>query len=138
MLAKAEDMLRLAAQEGADLVFVSEFVLPVRIGAYQRERHGPQQVRFDMTVATQPRAAPPAGEPVKLEDVLSYDALTDAIETIVAEGHFDLVETLAEKIAARILEEPLAAIVALRVEKLELEKARAGTTIIRRKEALGA
>ncbi|WP_026379754.1 dihydroneopterin aldolase [Afifella pfennigii] len=117
-----------------DVVFLTDYVLAVRIGAYRHERHGPQQVRFDMAVATPARPPLAPGEVVPLCGVLSYDRLVEAIEATVAEGHFDLVETLAERIAEKILQEPLAECVSLRIEKLELKKARAGTIITRRRD----
>ncbi|MBZ8135108.1 dihydroneopterin aldolase [Afifella sp. IM 167] len=122
---------RSRAEPDADIVFLTEYVLPVRIGTYRHEKNGPQQVRFDMAVATPARPPLQPGEVVPLSAVLSYDTLTDAIETIVAEGHFDLVETLAERIAERVLEDRLAMSVTLRIEKLELKRARAGTMITR-------
>ena len=40
--------------------------------------------------------------------VFSYDLITDGIAAIVAEGHVDFVETLAERIAAQVLRDPRA------------------------------
>ena len=96
-------------------IFVRDFVLPVRIGAYSHERDAPQKVRFDVTVEVD-RAR---GEPQGMGQVFSYDLITDGIAAIVAEGHVDFVETLAERIARLVLRAPRARRVTVRVEKLE-------------------
>ncbi|MGH6925038.1 MAG: (5-formylfuran-3-yl)methyl phosphate synthase [Propylenella sp.] len=98
-------------------IFVRDFVLPVRIGAYSHERNAPQKVRFDVTVEVQRGR----GEPHGIGQVLSYDLITDAIRRIVAEEeHIDFVETLAERIAAEVQSDPRAGRITVRVEKLEV------------------
>jgi dihydroneopterin aldolase len=98
-------------------IFVRDFVLPVRIGAYSHERTAPQKVRFDVTVEVQRGR----GEPHGIGQVLSYDLITDAIRRIVAEEeHIDFVETLAERIAADVQSDPRAGRITVRVEKLEV------------------
>jgi dihydroneopterin aldolase len=98
-------------------IFVRDFVLPVRIGAYSHERNAPQKVRFDVSVEVQRGR----GEPHGIGQVLSYDLVTDAIRRIVAEEeHIDFVETLAERIAAEVQSDPRAGRITVRVEKLEV------------------
>ena len=96
-------------------IFVRDLVLPVWIGAYSDERLSPQQVRFNVSVDLQ------GGEskPTNMGQVLSYDLITDGIAAIVAEGHIDFAETLAERIAALVLQQPRARRVTVKVEKLE-------------------
>jgi dihydroneopterin aldolase len=96
-------------------VYVRDFVLPVKIGAYSYERDAPQKVRFDVVVEVQ-RAR---GEPQGMGQVFSYDLITDTIAAIVAEGHIEFVETLAERIGTQILRDPRASRVTVKVEKLE-------------------
>ena len=62
--------------------------------------------------------------------VFSYDLITDGIAAIVAEGHVDFVETLAERIAARILREPRAQRATVKVEKLEMGPGGVGVEIV--------
>ena len=46
-----------------------------------------------------------AGHAVEdMRDVFSYDMITDGIRMLVAQEHFALVETLAERIAALVLD----------------------------------
>ena len=98
----------------AQRIFVRDLVLPVRIGAYSDERSGSQQVRFDVIVELDPGAP----EPTHMGEVLSYDLITDGIAAIVAEGHIDFAETLAERIAAHVLRQKRARLVNVKVEKL--------------------
>jgi FolB domain-containing protein len=114
-----------------DRVFVRDFVLPVRIGAYTHERDKTQNVRFnvDVSVLRSDRAA------VDIRDVFSYDLITDSIRMIVAEEHIPLVETLAERICALLLTHPRAASVTVRVEKLEVGPGGTGVEIVRRRTA---
>jgi dihydroneopterin aldolase len=112
--------------QAADRIFVRDFVLPVRIGAYSHERDAPQKVRFDVTVEVQRRR----GERAGMTEVFSYDLITDGISAIVAEGHIDFVETLAERIASRLLRHPRARRVTVKVEKLEMGPGGVGVEIV--------
>jgi (5-formylfuran-3-yl)methyl phosphate synthase len=112
-----------------DRIFVRDFVLPVRIGAYARERDKPQSVRFnvDANVLRSDHAAE------DIRDVFSYDLITDSIRMIVAQEHIALVEMLAERIAALILVHPRVTAVTVRVEKLEVGPGGTGVEIVRRR-----
>jgi (5-formylfuran-3-yl)methyl phosphate synthase len=112
-----------------DRIFVRDFVLPVRIGAYAHERDKAQDVRFnvDANVLRSDRAAE------DIRDVFSYDLITDSIRMIVAQEHIALVEMLAERIAALILTHPRVTAVTVRVEKLEVGPGGTGVEIVRRR-----
>jgi dihydroneopterin aldolase len=106
-------------------VHVRDFVLPVRIGAYSHEKAAPQKVRFDVTVDVDR----PRGAPHDMGQVFSYDLITDGITALVAEGHVDFVETLAERVAERILRDPRARRATVKVEKLEMGPGGVGVEI---------
>jgi len=112
-----------------DRIFVRDFVLPVRIGAYAYERDKAQDVRFnvDANVLRSDRAAE------DIRDVFSYDLITDSIRMIVAQEHIALVEMLAERIAALVLTHPRVTAVTVRVEKLEVGPGGTGVEIVRRR-----
>lgn len=107
-------------------IFVRDFVLPVRIGAYSHERRAPQKVRFDVSVDVQRSR----GDAKGMGRVFSYDLVTDGIAAIVAEQHVDLVEELAERIGAHVLRHPRAQRVTVRVEKLEMGPGGVGVEIV--------
>ena len=110
-----------------DRIFVHDFVLPARIGAFDEEHDRPQQVRFNVDACI----ARPARVPERLPEVFSYDLITDGIRAIVAQGHIHLVETLAERIAAMVLAHPVIESVTVRVEKLEVGPGAVGVQITR-------
>ncbi|MEO3998317.1 (5-formylfuran-3-yl)methyl phosphate synthase [Mesorhizobium sp. CAU 1732] len=121
---------------GADKIFVRDFVLPVQIGAYSFEHGHTQKVRFDVTADV----LRVTRNPEDMRHVFSYDVIMDGIRAIVARGHVELSETLAEQVAAYVLEDPRVVRVTVRVEKLELGPGGVGVEIERRraKENLSA
>ncbi len=110
-----------------DRVFVRDLVLPVRIGAYARERAAPQRVRFAVEVLVT-RAARASAD---MRDVFSYDVITDGIRLLIDAGHVPLVETLAERIAEMLLAHPRVVRATVAVEKLETGNGIVGVTIER-------
>jgi dihydroneopterin aldolase len=111
-----------------DRVFVRDFVLQMSIGAYRHERGRPQRVRFDV-VADVPRRS---GAGDEIGEVFSYDVILDTIRALAENRHVNLVETLTEEIAARLLEHAAVAAVTVRVEKLDVAPAVVGVEIVRR------
>jgi FolB domain-containing protein len=114
-----------------DHVFVHDLVLPVRIGAYASEHEKPQRVRFNVDV----KVLRPPHEAEDMRDVFSYDIITDGIGMIVARGHVTLAETLADRVAALLLEHPRVVRVTVRLEKLDLGPGAVGVTIERERAA---
>jgi FolB domain-containing protein len=114
-----------------DHVFVHDLVLPVRIGAYASEHEKPQRVRFNVDV----QVLRPPHEAEDMRDVFSYDVITDGISMIVEQGHVPLAETLAERIAALLLEHPRVMRATVRLEKLDLGPSAVGVTIERERAA---
>lgn len=121
-------------KSGLDRIFVHDFVLPMHIGTYTRERGETQNVRFGVDVGI----ARPSDVPHGMHDVLSYDIITDSIRMIAARGHVSLVETLAEQIAAAVLSHPRAIAVTVRVEKLDTGSGNVGVEITRERPAEAA
>ncbi|UGX88660.1 (5-formylfuran-3-yl)methyl phosphate synthase [Phyllobacterium meliloti] len=116
---------------GTDKIFVRDFVLPVHIGAYSFEHGIAQKVRFDVTA----EVLRVTRNPEDMRHIVSYDLILDGIRTIVARGHIELSETLAERVAAFILENPRVMRVIVRAEKLELGPGGVGVEIERKREA---
>ncbi|MCO5064489.1 MAG: dihydroneopterin aldolase [Rhizobiaceae bacterium] len=117
-------------------IFVRDFVLPVQIGAYSFEHGHTQKVRFDVTADVLRTVS----NPEDMRHVLSYDIIMDAIRTIVAAGHVQLAEALAEQVAQHVLSDPRVVKVWVRVEKLELGAGGVGVEIerVRSKEHAAA
>jgi dihydroneopterin aldolase len=114
---------------GTDKIFVRDFVLPVQIGAYSFEHGHTQKVRFDVTADV----LRVTKNPEDMRHVFSYDVIMDGIRTIVARGHIELSETLAERVATHVLADPRVMRVTVRVEKLELGPGGVGVEIERKR-----
>lgn len=117
-----------AAELSGDFIFVRDLVLDCAIGAYPEEKGVTQKVSFtvEAVVAPHVRSLDDA-----IEEVPSYDDIITIIRGLVAEGHINLVETFAERIAARCLEDRRIASVLVRVGKLERGPKAVGVQIVR-------
>ena len=80
----------------------------------------------------------PLADPIDddVDRILSYDRVTEAIGAELAEERLNLLETLAERIAERILLEPQAVRTFVRIEKLDRGPGALGVEIVRSVEDL--
>jgi len=113
-------------QDGLDCVFVRDLIMPVEIGAYGHERGRVQRVRFTVE-ADVTRAVGPDD----MRAVFSYDVIIDAIKMILAAGHIELVETLAERLAESVLGHHRVRALTVIVEKLDVLPGSVGIRIRR-------
>lgn len=104
------------ATRGLRHVFVNRLALQARIGIHPHERNGPQTiwVSVDAAVAEQELMADAA-----IEDVVCYEGISKTITAIVEGGHIDLVETLADEIADRLMRDKRIMQLHVKVEKPE-------------------
>ena len=133
-----EERLRGGAAQAApsrDRIAVRAHVRAVEIGAFQEERGTPQRLRFDIVVEVGGR---PGGIDDDVDRILSYDTLVAAIDRALADERLNLLETLAERIAALVLAEPMARRVFVRIEKLDRGPHALGVEIERRAEGAPA
>jgi (5-formylfuran-3-yl)methyl phosphate synthase len=113
-----------------DHVFVRDLVMPVEIGAYGFERGHAQRVRFNVDVEVYRVAGPD-----DMRMAFSYDVIMDAIKIILASGHIELVETIAERLAESVLSHERVHAVGVEVEKLDVVAPGAVGVRIRRERA---
>ena len=73
-----------------------------------------------------------------MDEILSYDVLVAAVADGLADRRYDLLETLAERIAAQILDHPMAAEVSVTIEKLDRGPGALGVTLVRRQGRVAA
>jgi dihydroneopterin aldolase len=111
-----------------DRLLVRELVLPCAIGVYPEEQGVAQKVGFTVEAEVAPREHAAREQ---IAEVPSYDDIVQGIRAIVAAGHINLVETLAERIAEHCLQDPRIVSVRVRVEKLERGPAGVGIEIVR-------
>ena len=112
-------------------IFVRDFVLPIRVGAYAHEHGKLQRVRFNIEVDV----LRPSHPTEDMRDVFSYDLITDGIRMIVAQEHIALLETLAERIVALVMAHPWVHAARVRVEKLDIGPGSVGVEIRRERPA---
>lgn len=98
-------------------VFVRDLELNANIGVHKHENGQLQPVRIniDLTVAEMDGEL---GD--KLENVVDYEAVVKGVKAILAAGHLNLVETLAEKVAAHCLQDKRVRVARVRIEKLKV------------------
>jgi dihydroneopterin aldolase len=113
----------------SDRVFVHDLVLDVEIGVYTHEKGVTQRVRFSVDVDLIPADA--LNDDVR--QAFDYDTIIKGIKTIIARGHINLVETLAEEIAKLCLAHPRAQSARVMIEKLDKEPGAVGVEIVRAK-----
>jgi dihydroneopterin aldolase len=121
-----------AAREAkvVDRVFMHDLVLDVEIGVYTHEKGVTQRVRFSVDVDLIP-AVHALNDDIR--QAFDYDTIIKGIKTIIARGHINLVETLAEEIAMLCLAHPRAQSVRVMIEKLDKEPGAVGIEIVRGK-----
>lgn len=129
-LAFAHPFDRSAATGSAELdrISVRDLIVTVEIGAFQAERDTTQRIRFNVVVEVLPINASGADD---VDTILSYDRITEAIHGELSAERLNLLETLAERIADRILLEPQAARVFVRIEKIDRGPGVLGVEIVR-------
>lgn len=96
-------------------VFVRDLRLDAAIGVYGHEHGATQPVRINVDLWVD-ETGPAIDD--RLENVVCYAAVVEGIKAIVAAGHVNLVETLAERIAELCLDDRRVARARVRVEKL--------------------
>ncbi len=100
-------------------VFVRDMMLQAAIGVYAHEHTALQRVRINVDLAVEETGPDPVGAD-RIDRVVNYETIADAVRRIVAAGHTKLVETLAERIAEACLTDPRVRRARVRVEKLDV------------------
>lgn len=85
-----------------DIIFLNDLRVDTVIGIYDWERRIKQTVIFDFEMGTDIRKAAASDT---IEDTLNYKAVAKRVIEFVEASEFQLVETLAERVAQLILGE---------------------------------
>ncbi len=102
------------AEKALRHVFIRDLELLAHIGIHGHEITKQQPVRINVDLAVEDTV--PLED--RLERVVDYEAITLQIRALVAKGHINLAETLAEQVAGACLEDIRVRCVRVRVEKL--------------------
>ena len=97
-----------------DRVRLEGLELQAQIGVYDREQGVRQTLVITVSVERDLR---PGGSSDRLADTVDYDRIAAVCRDVVNERHHHLIETVAERIAARLRSEHAASAVDVRVEK---------------------
>ena len=98
-------------------VFVRDLEVMALIGIYDHEKVNPQRIIVNIDLSVHEAEGPITDE---ISHVVSYEIIAKKVETIVAEGHVNLVETLAEKFAEACLKDKRVLAARVRIEKPDI------------------
>jgi 7,8-dihydroneopterin aldolase/epimerase/oxygenase len=99
-------------------VFVRDLTMLALIGIHDAEKIKPQRIVVNIDLSVQEGDGGPL--PDDISHVVSYEIIVRKCEAIVAEGHVNLVETLAEKFAEACLKDKRVAAARVRIEKPDI------------------
>ncbi|NIV17088.1 MAG: dihydroneopterin aldolase [Woeseiaceae bacterium] len=85
-----------------DIIFLRDLRIDTVIGIWEWERKIRQTVSIDLDMAADIRRAAATDS---VDDTLNYKLVAKRVQQFVAESSYQLVETLAEKIASIVLDE---------------------------------
>lgn len=88
--------------QNPDTIFLRDLKVETVIGIWEWERKIRQTVSIDLEMGADIRHAAVTDH---IDDTLNYKAVAKRVQQFVGESSFQLVETLAEKIAALVLDE---------------------------------
>jgi dihydroneopterin aldolase len=99
-----------------DIIFLRELKVVTLIGIYEWEKRVPQTLQLDLDIAL-PNSRACQSDDIK--DALDYAKVAEHIQKVLSNGHFSLLESLAEHIAQIILKDFNAPWVKVSIAKLQ-------------------
>lgn len=97
-----------------DIIYLHDLKIDTVIGIWAWERRTTQTLVFDIEMAIDVRQAARSDN---IEDTLNYKAVAKRLIAFVGDSRFQLVETLAERVAQLVLDEFSVSWLRLRVNK---------------------
>lgn len=85
-----------------DIIYLRNLRVPARIGIYDWEKAIKQELSFDLDMGTDIRRAAASDH---IDDTLNYKAVAKRVYQFVSESRYELVETLAERVAELVMNE---------------------------------
>jgi dihydroneopterin aldolase len=120
------------ASNGVRHVFIRDLCVDALVGVYRHEKEARQPIRINVDLAV---ADPGPVRDDQLKNVVNYAEVVERIDVVLAAGHVNLIETLAEKIADDCLADARVLAARVKVEKLKVipRAASVGVEIERRR-----
>ena len=100
-------------------VFVKDLEIDALLGIYPEEKARPQRIIVNIDLSVKEGSDPTSDD---IKNVVSYEIVVKKVERIVAQGHVNLVETLAELIALACLKDARVMAARVRIEKPDVIK----------------
>ena len=104
-------------ESGRRLVFVRDLEIVVSVGVLAHEKRYEQRVLISVELAVHDACD---GASDRLEHVVDYSKLIDGITLLVQGEHVNLLETMAERVAAHCLADPRVERARVRIEKPDI------------------
>jgi 7,8-dihydroneopterin aldolase/epimerase/oxygenase len=98
-------------------VFVRDLEIMATIGIYEHEQVTPQRIIVNIDLSVRETEGQMEDE---ISHVVSYEIIVKKVESIIAEGHVNLVETLCEKFAQACLRDRRVLGARVRIEKPDI------------------
>jgi 7,8-dihydroneopterin aldolase/epimerase/oxygenase len=98
-------------------VFVRDLEVMASIGIYEMEKQAKQRIIVNIDLSVREADGPMQDD---IGHVVSYEIVVKKVESILAEGHVQLVETLCEKIAQAALRDKRVLAARVRIEKPDI------------------
>ena len=100
-------------------VFVKDLEIDALLGIYPEEKARPQRIIVNIDLSVKEGNDPTSDD---IKNVVSDEIVVKKVERIVAQGHVNLVETLAELIAGACLKDARVMAARVRIEKPDVIK----------------
>ncbi|NJM30988.1 MAG: dihydroneopterin aldolase [Rhizobiales bacterium] len=100
-------------------VFVRDLELKALLGIHEHEKRDPQRIIVNIDLSVHEGKDPLSDD---ISQVVSYEVVVKKVEKIIREGHVNLVETLAERIAEACLKDKRVVGARVRIEKPDIIK----------------
>lgn len=95
-------------------IHIKDLVIETTIGVYDWEREQPRKIILNLKVEIDASNAVASDD---VEDTVDYDALCEAVNQVVNERYYKLIETLAAKIVDKVSTMPKVQTVDLEIDK---------------------
>tara|TARA_B100001778_G_C18293555_1_gene496461 strand:- start:279 stop:647 length:369 start_codon:yes stop_codon:yes gene_type:complete len=100
-----------------DHIFIKDLELDMFTGIYEKEKQNAQRVIINIDIEVQSNKGKTLSG---IKDVLSYEDITNEIQSLSKSRHFELLEEFCEEISAICLKDSKALNVMIRAEKPDI------------------
>lgn len=115
-----------------DTLFIKDLILPCAIGVFEHEQQTKQTIIINLALSVE---TPKAGQTDNINNAVNYYQLYQDIISLVETSHYQLVESLAEALATKCLEDKRITQVKIRIDKPKaLPRAKSAAIEIIRKQ----